>query len=518
MQELKLLLKYVGLSIYSTYSNTSKSKKKKDENNGGAKESNYSIRYLLLMLVSMLPISIFTFAANYKIYKTLSIYPDVAKAFYALSMSMFSLFFIVGFAGTGMHAFSRSDEMELLLTMPIRRNVLSLYNLIVTLASQFFTIGFFLAVALAYVLAFKTKVFYFLLQTLLQLAFITSLSALLAIIGGGISSKKFVRMLNTIIMLLLIFLYLFFVYAQDIDVTGLAQNTTFVKFIYFATSKYNPLMWAYSEKIEFVLLDLFITFVTGYLFWYFAGRVVYENTQGKTNKITVESAFKKDSYAVKIGGFLWKDTKYLIRSEQFLFLILYPAMFSLFMLFAGGSSMNASIPFLAVATLYCAMESGLLTRNDFEYKELLRTLPVTLRTIITPKLSIPIAINEIMLIAVLLVSYIIGKYDKTGLILLPISIALFALSALIGSYYSIVEPGKSKNNPFSTRTTFIIEGITLGIAFGLLFPINLLLSKAKLDGWKFFSVWGVLIVSATALIILTVLYYKKLESTLTQKD
>ncbi|WP_448376969.1 hypothetical protein [Fervidobacterium sp.] len=518
MRELTILLKYIGLSLFSTYSqDTSKSKKTKVKKGDKVPaRTNYALKYILVALLGVLPIAIFMFVTNYTVYKELSVYPDVAKAFYAMSITIFSLFYIVGFAGTGMHAFSRSEEMEFLLTMPIKRNILSIYNLIVTLASQLFTVGFFIAVALAYMIALKLNIIYFLLQTILQLIYITTISSLIAVVGGGISSKRFVRMLNTIIMLLLIFIYLFFAYAQEIDVKQFGQNASVIKLISLANSKYNPLMWAYSNEISFILLTLITSIATGYLFWYFSGQVIYENTQTKSKKVTAESAFKKDSFAARIGGFIWKDAKLLTRSEQFLFLILYPAIFSLFMLFTGGSSMNASIPFLAIATLYCAMESGLLTRNDFEYKEILKTLPVTARTIITPKLAIPIAINEIMLISVLIISYTLGRFDKIGLLLIPVSMALFALSALIGAYYSIIEPGKAKNSPFSTKATFIIEGITLGIAFGLLIPINLLMSKAKLFGWKFFITFGALIASILTLIILTIIYYKKLRRVITE--
>jgi len=74
--------------------------------------------------------------------------------------------------------------------------------------------------------------------------------------------------------------------------------------------------------------------------------VVYENTHAKKEKNKPnEVIVNQRTYASKFGGFLWKDLKLLSRSEQFVFLIFYPAVFSFFMLFAGGSSMNAAIPF-----------------------------------------------------------------------------------------------------------------------------------------------------------------------------
>ncbi|AFG34918.1 hypothetical protein QQE94_03830 [Fervidobacterium pennivorans subsp. shakshaketiis] len=514
MRELRILFKYLGLSL--NLQNTAKTKRKKITS---SKEPNYALRYILLMFSSILPMAVFLTISNYNIYKLLAHYPDVAKSFFISSMSIFSLFYVVGFIGTGMHAFSRSDEMELLLTMPISRSVLTVYNLIVTLANQFFTLGFFVASVLGFLLAVRTNIFGFILRTLLHIAFLTSLSALLAVVSGGISSKRFVRRLNAVILLLLVAVYLFFVQIQDVNVEQLGENARFVKFVAFTTSKYNPFNWSYSDDRLLLISVIILTGAFLYSFWYFAERVVYENTHAKKEKNKPnEVIVNQRTYASKFGGFLWKDLKLLSRSEQFVFLIFYPAVFSFFMLFAGGSSMNAAIPFLAIASLYCAIEAGLLTRNDFEYREILRTLPVTTQTIITPKLAIPIILNESLLIIVAVISYIFGKFEKNSLFLFPLSIAIFGLSALIGSYYSIVDPGKTKNNPFSLKATFIIEGIVLGLSFGLPITLTIILAKPSLTTWKFYAVWLTFIGSLIALIILMMIYYRKLKHVLTQKD
>lgn len=514
MRELRILFKYLGLSLNPQ--NTVKTKRKRITS---SKEPNYALRYILLMFSSILPMAVFLTISNYNIYKLLANYPDVAESFFIASMSIFSLFYVVGFVGTGMHAFSRSDEMELLLTMPIRRSVLAVYNLVVTLANQLFTLGFFVSTVLGFLLVVRTNIVGFILRTLLHIAFLTSLSALLSVLSGGISSKRFVRMLNAVIVLLLVVVYLFFVYIQDVNVELLGQNARFVKFVAFTTSKYNPFNWSYSDDLLFLISVIILTGAFLYSFWYFAGRVVYENTQTKKgNKKSKEVVVSQKTYASKFGGFLWKDLKLLSRSEQFVFLIFYPAIFSLFMLFVGGSSMNAAIPFLAIASLYCAIEAGLLTKNDFEYREILRTFPVTIRTIITPKLAIPIILNEGLLIIVVFISYVFGKFEKNSLFLFPLSLAIFALSALIGSYYSIVDPGKTKNNPFSLKATFLIEGIVLGLSFGLLLTLTIILARPNLTTWKFYAIWLTFIGSIIALIILTTNYYRKLKHALTQKD
>ncbi|MDM7320432.1 MAG: hypothetical protein P3W91_001725, partial [Fervidobacterium sp.] len=113
MGELRILFKYLGLSLNPQ--NTVKTKRKRITS---SKEPNYALRYILLMFSSILPMAVFLTISNYNIYKLLTNYPDVAESFFLASMSIFSLFYVVGVVGTGMVAFSISDEMELLLTMP----------------------------------------------------------------------------------------------------------------------------------------------------------------------------------------------------------------------------------------------------------------------------------------------------------------------------------------------------------------------------------------------------------------
>jgi len=87
MRELRILFKYLGLSL--NLQNTAKTKRKKITS---SKEPNYALRYILLMFSSILPMAVFLTISNYNIYKLLAHYPDVAKSFFISSMSIFSLF------------------------------------------------------------------------------------------------------------------------------------------------------------------------------------------------------------------------------------------------------------------------------------------------------------------------------------------------------------------------------------------------------------------------------------------
>jgi ABC-2 type transport system permease protein len=502
-------MKYIGLSTSATQSTNLTKMKRKSENK--------ALSYLIRLIIGSLPMFIFIYISNKsiysKLYDALKWYPQfhqVGQMFFLMNVTVFSLFYIVGFIGTGMYIFSRTEEIELLLTLPIRKRTLTLYNLIVSLSSQLFTLVFFLATVFGYINGWKVESIDFILRTLIQLFFISSISLLFAVLGGGLSSKSFVKKLNVIITLLLVFVYFGFSYFQRIDVSKLGENQNIARWLSFTTSKYNVLTWAYSSNNILLTSSIFISVFATILFWYFADKVIYENTQKSSKRISNKELMAKESFAAKAGVFLWKDIKLLQRNEQFIFLILYPAAFGIFMMFVSNSVISSSMPFLVISVFYCAMESGILTMDEFKYKELLYTLPVKQRTVIVPKLLVPVLLNTLLLVLINIIAFLFHRYNKLALIFLPFSILLFILSALIGAYYSLSKPGKGKNQPFSTSAVFLIEGFTISLAFGVLFPLTYIFSDLRMQIWQIILSWTSLIGTTILSAVLIYVYLRKL--------
>lgn len=512
MRELSILLKYLGFSIFQETGQTAQASSKRFGRRDGERKGtkNRATQYITILLLSSLPMAIFVFYSNYRVYVTLAKFPQVASIFFNTTISMFSLFYIVGFIGTGMYSFSRTDEIELLLTLPIKTSTLTIYSLLISLSSQLFTLSFFVGSALGYMFGVHVPAFSFILRTLLQLYFITSLSALFSVLGGGLSSKSIVRKLNVFMTLALVFVYFGFTYVEGINVEKLGNNANIARWLSFTNSKYNVLSWAYSDDVLLVVLAVILSILATALFWYMSGKVAFENTQRKYKKQNSD-VMKKQSYASFLGGFLWKDLKLLVRNEQFIFLLLYPFIFGIFMMFVSPSSLSSIMPFIVIAVFYCAMEAGMLTSSEMQSKELFLTLPVTKSTMILPKVTVPVLINIVLFILVDVVALIMNKFDKVALIFIPISILLFALSAFIGAYYSITKPGKAKKQPFSNTATFIIEGITIGLAFAILFPITMLFETQNLKEWQVLTCWLVMIGSIIVSILLSYFYYRKLK-------
>lgn len=566
MNELKILLKYLGLSITNLNTglesnnlnevlskNTNQKTQKfrifsillkgKRTNQNEQKKPNYSSKYIFTLLLGSFPIGLLFYISNFRIYRSLydslkffPQYSQIGNLFYLTNITIFSLFYIVGFVGTGMYAFSMNEETEFLLTLPISKRTLTIYNLILSLSNQLFTLIFLLAAVFGYMFGFKVFSVSFLLRTFVHIYFLTSLSSLVAVLFGGLSSKKSIRVLNIFILLFIIFIYFGLSYLQDIDFSQIAQTKDLenaIRWMTFSTSKMNILVWSYSENNLYLATSIIISIFTSVLFWYYSGKTIFENNHSRkisrsvskemsrlSSKRISNKQWKTRAFHTQIRTFLSKDLKLLLRNDQFIFLVLYPFLFGLFMMFISNKVLSAIMPFIAIAVFYSAVESGIITMTEFKYKDILETLPVYSKNIILPKLLIPVTLNSSLLFLIILISVFFKHFESVTLVYFPLSLLLFYLSSVLGAFYSITKPGKKVNQPFDIQSTFIVEGLTIGLTLGMFIPLSILFSKTPLNQkvWSAYVLWLILIACIIITFILISVYYKKLKIILEEKD
>lgn len=505
MRELAALIRYVGL--YGTWSG------------GKSGKGGRALRYLLVLILGVLPPAFVVYLSNHKLYTSLQQLPSTvaqraAPLFFNLSATMFSLFYVVGFVGNASYSLSRNEELEYLLTMPIRRTTLVIYSLLFSSSSQFLTLGFYLGAVLGYVTGTKASVFAIIARTLLQLWFLSSVASFLALLLGGSASRTFVRRLNIVLIVALIFVYFGFSYLQGVDVSRFGESDTFARWFIFVNSDHNVLAWSFSRSPLRLLTVLITAIGCTVAFVVTASKVAFEPSSQRTRNHSEVRRYKNS--AVGLEPVHWKDLKLLQRNEQFLFLILYPFVFGLFMvLITTGATSFVALPFLAVGVFYCAVEAGILTSSELRHWEIVGTLPLKVRTLILPKVLIPILINLIVFVLVALTAFALGKFSRTLLLILPIYVPMLLLSSLTGSYFSVIRPGKARNQPFDLLSTFVIQGITLGIASAVLPPLNKVLQPGRhaistLD-------WSLLVGGLSATVVLSSVFYERLKSLSTFK-
>jgi len=166
MRDFIILLKYLS----NPYMNTSKSKK-------SSVSKNFS-KQLLGYAIGSIPLGIFVFVFSKQIFEKLyMVDPAASRLMFLFWVSILSLFFIVGFIGLAMYSLSRNDELEILLTMPISRTTLTVFQIFTATISQIYVLVFFVFVTLAYLIAAKGNILIGIVQLIVHLAFLLLLSS-----------------------------------------------------------------------------------------------------------------------------------------------------------------------------------------------------------------------------------------------------------------------------------------------------------------------------------------------------
>lgn len=513
VRELFLLLKYVGL--YPSYQIKTSQKH--------ATRKSRALTQVLVTLVGVLPAGIFVYLTNYKLFSSFRNLPQnlaqqTGTMFLNFSLTIFSIFYVVGFVGNAMYSLARNDETEYLLTLPIRRQSLVLYNILVSSNSQFYTVAFLLGAVLGYASGLELNLLSNILRVFLHVYFLTSISLLLAFAFGGLVSRDFVRKLNVLLTLGLIFVYFGFSYIYDAQLSSLQFDDKitehFARWFLFVNSDYNLLSWTFSSKGVLFFASLLISAVASITFIAIASKLAFEPTLRKRVNRAPKGTVKLYETLKRRNGLLaifWKDWKLLQRNEQFLFLILYPLGFGIFMiLVSAGSARYLSLPFIGVSVFYCAIEAGILLSKEMIQKEFSLTLPIRTSGLFLPKLLIPTSLNVVLFALIILISFVIGRFDKFILILFPIHVVLLILSSLVGAYFSLKRPGKSKNQAFDVVAVFVIQGITFGLAFSILMPASALMYGKNLSQMEVLTHKIILSLGIMCAVFLLVFFSRKL--------
>lgn len=490
MRDFIILLKYLS----NPYMNTSKSKK-------SSVSKNFS-KQLLGYAIGSIPLGIFVFVFSKQIFEKLyMVDPAASRLMFLFWVSILSLFFIVGFIGLAMYSLSRNDELEILLTMPISRTTLTVFQIFTATISQIYVLVFFVFVTLAYLIAAKGNILIGIVQLIVHLAFLLLLSSTIAILIGGKTSKSFTRRFYMIIVLLSIFFYFFIIALVDVDVAEL-QNL--VKMFLFSTKEYNILAWSFisTRTLIFSIISAVILFM---LFRMISSKIGFEPIQRNSKK----------RYDIKGSGsvlnaIIKKDLKATIRYEQFLYFVLYPIGFGIFMMFLNKDILSPLMFTIPIFTFYIALETGILMISEISKIEYVSVFPVKFSTLVFSKIAIPVLINIILLLIIFIVSSIFYSLNLLVLLGLLFALLLFTMSSILGAYFAISSSNLkivNMNRIFSISQTLILEAVTMGLAFGSIIPLGILIQQQSLKWWG----WLIMISSLATIVLISILFFGKLK-------
>ncbi|MCD6545123.1 MAG: hypothetical protein J7K69_00515, partial [Thermotogae bacterium] len=339
-------------------------------------------------------IGLVAFYTTRSTFNTLSqVDPLAPKIFINFWTTLLSMFFIVGFIGLSINSFTLNEEIEFLLNLPIRRTVLLFYQIFVSTLTQFFALFLYIGIYASYTMVSNNS-FLVLFKGIIQLIFMISLASILTILIGKRIKKATVRKIVMVINIVTPFLIFVLIGSNESITKNAMGESGILRYIAFSFSDYNFLTWAIKDGI-FPIISLVISIIFVVSFVFLSKDVEFSQSESKSGKT---KDFKLMGSGVPIKAIYIKDIKTALRIDQFIFFIIYPVAFGIFMAVMNNDIFTAIFASMPVIIIYVAIESAILTAKEYLYIETVKTYPISLGKILMPKIIIPTTLNTIILL------------------------------------------------------------------------------------------------------------------------
>ncbi len=395
--------------------------------------------------------------------------------------SFMNLMFLIGSIGGGIYVLSMSEELEFLLSLPIRRSSIAFYQMISVVVFQLPFGGLYLSAMMIYSKIILGNPVPGILAFLVHLPMIVSLGMLISVSFARGISRSIARRIFIGLQLVEV-LPVFFITAMsdkgDVQailnglrrIEGALSNPINVT-AYGVMGIENPVYVAFS----FGILALSLIF-----FERISRNISFEVLRG-TGKVKWKDTLKMRSrrrYAL-----LRKDLKAFFRNEMTFFYLLYPYVFGIFMGWNAKNSVNAVAISLVLSLMYSYNEAISVSVPDVLYWDLSRSLPVPVRRLFMSKLLLPVVINTFLMCIVICVGWILWGFSYLGLVLLAISAFYYLMGSLMGIKTVLRNPPRS-DNPSTTYKigSFLDSLICMGLGSVTIIGVGAL-SSGKIWGW-----------------------------------
>ncbi len=466
-----------------------------------------------LILASIILFNIVIYYLLKRVYNNLSVLKEASYLFFLFISTYFSLMFLSSFISWGTTAFARTPEIEYLLSMPIRKKTLAIYQVIVTTILQIAQLSLFFANAFAYANSVKEFISFFYIRLLLNIFYLFSVGSLVSILLGGFSSKFLVKKINSIVALLSIFIVLLFTYFLSLDPSKPGYQFRIIRFLFFFDSKYNPFSWSIRDDLVQNILVFVISFSCFLTFLAISSKISFDPTIRTV--YTKQVSFKRQEKFSIFSPVFVKDFKAFIHNEAFLVFIIYPSAFGWLMRFISNNTIASLTAFSSIAVTYVAFESGLLMKEDKNHIKYVSILPLSFKNSVLPKIFIPVFVNSIILVFFSTLFY--SRFTDTLSFMLSILVIFsqFLLASLMGVYATLSnEKSVAKKQPFGFLTAIWIEFVTISSCTSILVPMNLILSNFYRPGMRMYDfsikvLVGAIIFDLVAVFYITITLKKK---------
>ncbi|MDK2785397.1 MAG: type transport system permease protein [Thermotoga sp.] len=382
---------------------------------------------------------------------------EVFVASLTFSTTLFSMMFLLGISFYLSHSLVLEEEIEFLLTLPIRRSTVVIYQMLMSLFYQAFVlITMFLNLLM---LSFLTRDPVPVLSGILHLFFLVFLGSALSIALGRILNRSMARRLSSVVQLLAVFGFLVIVNVPDFA-------TVAGRFI---VSKWNILAYPVLSHVRsiFLIHEALLVVLSFLAFYLVSQKAAFEPVAYGKREEQGKKRFPG-------RGFFKKDLITLFREERMVYFLFYPVGFGVLMTIVGSADFGLIFA-VGISALYNATMTAMLWRKELEVWPLPRIFPVRLKDVVLSKVLVPSFLNTAVVsgYVIFLVFY---QRQFLYLSFVPVCLSLYLFVSVVGLFLSKWEETGQLANPakvFSTPVVLLVQLLALGVVAALGYVLSL---------------------------------------------
>ena len=392
-------------------------------------------------------------------------------------LTLIALFFVISFASMMSFQLKRNEEIEFLLTLPIRKTSIVTYQLLTSGISMFFSLIMFLSPVIVY-LSRKplNEIIIGTVGIIINLVFLILLGAVIAVLFSRTGSQKTARVMLIVVNMGMgaIYILMFQILPNSLS-SPEAFPEALIKANEFFGSIYNLFILGLngSENVLYLIVLLLLTGIFAYFYYLLSDKMTFQ--QGGSTKAKKR---KDKGLQTKSNMILRKELILYKRHEQLIYYILYPVGFAIFMGIVNGNIFSAIYMVSIMGPLFIAMQTSFSMNLEGTSIETTRMLPISLKKYVQTKLFVPVGLNAILLLITFIVFAIVLDATLWSFVLIPFIILLEILAAVSGVYFILRREPQKLNNPgaFLRSGAFLIQYLMLMVLSLLtLVPLSIII-------------------------------------------
>ncbi len=366
---------------------------------------------------------------------------------------IFSILVLLGSILSGTEVFLSFKGLEFLLSLPVRRQNIFAYTYIVEMISGAWSLGFLESLAIARAEIFGGSLIASTMASLLHYTFLSSFGALFSASIRRYVKSPILRRILYVTLSVLLLLVVFLVNGSSRSITAALKKLKSVS--EFLSSPYNILRFPVNPSLFQASLE-----VLGII-------SIYTLFTGVVRRIENEAKAALKRGVVKGGiSLVGKELKLLFRTERGFLYLLYPYLFALIIGWGQDPvyTMSTALPLIAI---YSPSLSKELMNQDLISWDYLRSLPLDLKKIITPKVISITLVGFSLSLMFWLATGLFKGFSIVPAVIATYSTVIYASVSNVG----ILESVDGGNTKFSTMIRALpITISTLGVIVGLATP------------------------------------------------